>query len=120
MRTAEAKPSFELVDSNKSIVRIRPADPDAPVVGCAFYLMRGGAWRKVAEVGSSCVLVNASLAMPWDPVLVLPVVRQDAWVRQGDAVVLWSAPKTMWVAATLPAVLSEADFAAWPQRGTAV
>ncbi|MEM1616306.1 MAG: hypothetical protein QXP31_03345 [Pyrobaculum sp.] len=89
VRTAEAKPSFELVDSNKSIVRIRPADPDAPVVGYAFYLMRGGAWRKVAEVGSSCVLVNASLAMPWDPVLVLPVVRQDAWVRQGDAVVLW-------------------------------
>ncbi|MEZ0320001.1 MAG: hypothetical protein ABWK05_08445 [Pyrobaculum sp.] len=82
-----AKLAFVYLDKNT--VKIGPEDPDAPVVGYAFYLMRNGTWRKVAEVDAPCVVANVTLAMPWDPVLVLPVVRQYTWARQGDVVLLW-------------------------------
>ncbi|ACB40140.1 hypothetical protein [Pyrobaculum neutrophilum] len=80
------EPKVELVDPSRSLVKI---SVDAPAVGFAFYLMRGGAWTKAGEWRGRCVVVNATATYPWDPVLILPIVREEAQARPGDVVELW-------------------------------
>ncbi|ABL88053.1 conserved hypothetical protein [Pyrobaculum islandicum DSM 4184] len=79
-------PSFEIVYFSRGVVKI---NAEGPVIGFAFYLMRNGIWTKVGEALGSCVLINATLIYPWDPLLVLPIVKYHIEARAGDVVVLW-------------------------------
>ncbi len=81
-----SKPRLELVDPWRGLVRVRA---DGPVSGFAFYAQRGGAWVKIGQTSGSCVLINASRLFPWDPILVLPLVRQELTARHGDTVTIW-------------------------------
>ncbi len=79
-----SEPRYELLSGG--IVKITA---EGPVVGYAFYLNRNGSWVKVAEAAASVVYVNASRIFPWDPLLVLPIVRQETLAKPGLAVDIW-------------------------------
>jgi hypothetical protein len=96
VESAFVRPRFELLDAQRGLVRVAA---EGPVRGFAFYLLRDGTWVKVAEVAGRCALVNASRVLPWDPLLVLPLTRQEAAARPGETVVLWRpAPASLFKA----------------------
>ncbi|MFN7105177.1 MAG: hypothetical protein ACK4M3_01105, partial [Pyrobaculum sp.] len=77
-------PIFEVVDGG--VVKVTAG---GPVVGFGFYQMQDGGWTKVAEVAGGVVYINATYVFPWDPILVVPLVRQEVWAKPGDVVTLW-------------------------------
>ena len=88
-----SKPRIELVDPWRGLVRVRA---DGPIVGFAFYAQRNGAWVKIGEVSTwvgdgyrDCVLVNASKIFPWDPILVLPLLKDELDAAPGSTVAIW-------------------------------
>ena len=105
-----SRPRFELADPRRGLVRITA---EGPVYGFAFYLMRNGTWSKVDGVGGRCVVVNASRIYPWDPVLVLPLVRQELTARPGDVITLWRP-------ATATLFKTWADEAGYPKEAKSV
>jgi len=92
VRPLFSRPLLELVDPRRGLVGITA---EGPVRGFAFYQMGNGTWWKITEVGGRCVIINASMIFPWDPVLILPLVGQDLTARPGDAVTLWRPTTAM-------------------------
>ncbi|MFN3803523.1 MAG: hypothetical protein ACK4SY_00495 [Pyrobaculum sp.] len=79
-----SEPIFEVIGGG--VVKVAAG---GPVAGFGFYQMQGGVWTKVAETTGGVVYINATYVFPWDPVLVIPLVRQEVWAKPGDVVTLW-------------------------------
>jgi hypothetical protein len=54
------------------------------VRGWLVYTFRDGAWRPALLLNCRSAALDLTEVYPWDPVLVVPAVRVDAMVRDGD------------------------------------
>ncbi|MCX8136500.1 hypothetical protein [Pyrobaculum aerophilum] len=111
---AHIMPTYALTDLLSYAARYYPVSPGAAdsssntlrlsgdVAGWAVYLYRGGTWRRVQSVNCSNAVLDLSQVWPWDPVMVVPLVRARFEVRSGDSLTLpwpqaalyarWNAP----------------------------
>jgi hypothetical protein len=85
-RDVFVEPRFELLNATTGNVLITA---DGPVVGYAIYLMRGGTWGLVEVINGSRVAIRASRIWPWDPALVVPILRFSYVVKDGGAAVVY-------------------------------